>query len=145
MGSPRGHPICRMSQKRRGFTIDLSNTGLSVFLSFHQIFWMSDQAKKKNLQIGIFELVFYFIFSTAENLHSYSSAFTKHPFLFHGICFRFVPSQYRVIYVSCAAFVWTNFLCYLRDTYGEDHADGQVWYLRWHSLTGIYWSFTSST
>jgi len=34
--------------------------------------------------------------------------------------FKFVPSQYRVIYVSCAAFVWTNFLCYLRDTYGEE-------------------------
>jgi len=33
--------------------------------------------------------------------------------------FKFVPSQYRVIYVSCAAFVWTNFLCYLRDTYGS--------------------------
>lgn len=36
--------------------------------------------------------------------------------------FKFVPSQYRVIYVSCAAFVWTNFLCYLRDTYGEQDA-----------------------
>jgi len=34
--------------------------------------------------------------------------------------FKFVPSQYRVIYVSCAAFVWTNFLCYLRDTYGNE-------------------------
>lgn len=36
--------------------------------------------------------------------------------------FKFVPSQYRVMYVSCAAFVWTNFLCYLRDTYEEEDA-----------------------
>ena len=36
--------------------------------------------------------------------------------IMQGINFVFLPTALRTVYVGTAAFIWTNFLCYLRAT-----------------------------